>query len=195
MTGAVVFFDLEFTAWEDSLETGWSAPGRPAEILQIGAVLVDQNGTAPRRFFSCWVRPRINPTLSRYCRSLLGVEQSLIDGSAPLSVAMVKLYRWLGDTPSAQTCWMSWGREDLDFWRGDCIRAAALPPPITTYLDLMRDSAQALGLPQVCDRSDVKACLDVDASHRRHEALADAVDLIDIHAALIGRSHVVGYST
>ena len=38
--GEFVLFDLEFTAWEGSLERGWSEPWEAREIIQIGAVRV-----------------------------------------------------------------------------------------------------------------------------------------------------------
>ena len=39
--GRVVVFDLEWTAWEGSIQRGWSEDWEHREIVQIGAVLVD----------------------------------------------------------------------------------------------------------------------------------------------------------
>ena len=45
----VVVFDTEFTAWQGSMERGWSGPGEHKEIVQIGAVLLDARTLAERR--------------------------------------------------------------------------------------------------------------------------------------------------
>ncbi len=38
----VVVYDLEYTAWEGSLERNWSGPNEDPEIVQIGAVKIRQ---------------------------------------------------------------------------------------------------------------------------------------------------------
>lgn len=187
VTSSLLFFDLEFTAWDDSLKTNWSDPERPAEILQIGAVLYNYRTFEISASYSRWVKPGKNHVLSNYCKSLLAVEQVAIDRSAPLADVMGDFYRWFCDLRlrEEQVCWLSWGAEDVNLWREDCCRAGALPPPVVTYCDLMRECALKLGLPLVCDREEAKALLRVAPAFRRHDALSDAQDLIDIYTALM----------
>ena len=40
--GGMVVMDLEYTAWEGSLERGWSKPGEAREIIQIGDVKIGE---------------------------------------------------------------------------------------------------------------------------------------------------------
>jgi len=70
--GAVVF-DLEFTAWEGSMEHRWLRPGEFAEIVQIGAVRIDPATFAVTDRFDALVRPRLNPVLSGYFEALTGI--------------------------------------------------------------------------------------------------------------------------
>src|SRR5215469_18771304 len=67
-----VVFDLEFTAWDGSQDTGWMRPGEYRELIQIGAVKVDA-GFVPVAEFDCLIRPRLNPMLSDYIEMLTGI--------------------------------------------------------------------------------------------------------------------------
>ena len=78
--GDIVIFDLEFTAWEGSLERGWSEPWEAREIIQIGAVRVkdDAKLTEVGRLVML-VTPTKNPQLSDYIIALTGIDQDAID--------------------------------------------------------------------------------------------------------------------
>ena len=78
--GEFVLFDLEFTAWEGSLERGWSEPWEAREIIQIGAVRVkdDAKLTEVGRLVML-VTPVKNPQLSDYIIALTGIDQDAID--------------------------------------------------------------------------------------------------------------------
>ena len=67
-----VVFDLEFTAWEGSMAACWLRPGEFQEIVQIGAVKVDEDFNAGETF-ALLVRPRFNPVLSPYLEGLTGI--------------------------------------------------------------------------------------------------------------------------
>ena len=77
----VVVMDLEFTAWEGSVERNWSGPDVDPEIIQIGAViLINENSNWEiGATFKEYVRPTVRPILSRYIKSLTGIQQSVID--------------------------------------------------------------------------------------------------------------------
>lgn len=78
--GEIVLFDLEFTAWEGSLERGWSEPWEHREIIQIGAVRVrDDAALTELGRLLCYVSPVRNPELSAYIVDLTGIDQATID--------------------------------------------------------------------------------------------------------------------
>jgi inhibitor of KinA sporulation pathway (predicted exonuclease) len=115
----VVFFDLEFTCWEGSLEWSWIDPSRPPEVLQAGFAHFD---AASGRFVSTEtsrVRPRANPELSGYCKGLLGVSQETSDGSPGLADVAPRIsarVAALGPGP----LFVSGGGEDYQFLESDC---------------------------------------------------------------------------
>ncbi len=78
--GELVFFDLEFTAWEGSQDRNWSEPWEEREIIQIGAVRVQDDAafTEIGRMV-CYVTPVKNPTLSDYIITLTGIDQQTVD--------------------------------------------------------------------------------------------------------------------
>jgi len=77
----LVVFDLEYTAWEGSLDRLWSADNEDPEIIQIGAVLLQRSFNAWRlvKTFEQYVRPRYRPVLSNYITALTGISQDVID--------------------------------------------------------------------------------------------------------------------
>jgi len=73
-----VIFDLEFTTWPDALQTHWSGPGQLREIVQIGALRLDQSLKVVEEFETL-VRPVTNRELSPYFVELTGIGQDSID--------------------------------------------------------------------------------------------------------------------
>ncbi|AVM75640.1 3'-5' exonuclease [Magnetospirillum gryphiswaldense] len=77
----VVIYDLEYTSWAGAQARNWSGAGEYREIVQIGAVRLDQDF----RELDCLdilVRPRRNPRLSDYFTQLTGISQAMLNESA-----------------------------------------------------------------------------------------------------------------
>ncbi|KND43959.1 3'-5' exonuclease [Streptomyces stelliscabiei] len=79
-----VIFDLEFTTWPGAMEQHWSAPGQLREIVQIGALRLNEEYSVVERY-DALVRPVVNPVLSPFLTALTGIEQGAVDrdGLAP----------------------------------------------------------------------------------------------------------------
>ena len=74
LTGRIVVYDLEFTAWEGSRARRWSGPGEHREVVQVGAVALDaDDGFRETDSLELLVKPRINPMLSDYFVALTGI--------------------------------------------------------------------------------------------------------------------------
>src|ERR1700685_681694 len=73
MLSALVIFDLEFTAWSDSMAGHWLSPGQFKEVVQIGAVRLETESLAVTASFDCLVKPRVNGVLSDYFQRLTGI--------------------------------------------------------------------------------------------------------------------------
>ncbi|MDI3417694.1 3'-5' exonuclease [Streptomyces luteolus] len=73
-----VLFDLEFTSWPGALERDWAEPGQLREIVQIGALRLDERYAVVEEFETL-VRPVTNPRLSPYFTGLTGIQQEKVD--------------------------------------------------------------------------------------------------------------------
>lgn len=134
-TRTAVIFDLEWTAWPDSMRTGWADPARPPEIIQIGAVRVAMDdGCAECDSFSAFVRPKINPKLSDYIMDLTNIRQTDIDSAGV-------------DFPSALaafTAFIGSGGDDVGCYGGDgqyiahncALNALTVPPVLAAPIDV-----------------------------------------------------------
>lgn len=73
-----VVFDLEFTTWPGAMEQDWSTPGQLREIVQIGAVRVDEEYSVVEEYETL-LRPVVNPRLSPFFTTLTGIDQRSVD--------------------------------------------------------------------------------------------------------------------
>jgi inhibitor of KinA sporulation pathway (predicted exonuclease) len=73
-----VVFDLEYTTWPGAVEGNWSAPGQLREIVQIGALRLNEEYEVVAAY-EALVRPVANPELSPYFTELTGIDQESVD--------------------------------------------------------------------------------------------------------------------
>ncbi len=79
----------------------WSGPGEYKEIVQIGAVRLD-DGWNEEAALSLFIRPRINPILSDYFTNLTGITQAkLVEEGMDLVLAMEKFGEFIGPSLTA----------------------------------------------------------------------------------------------
>ncbi|MGW2525226.1 exonuclease domain-containing protein [Streptomyces sp. NPDC001617] len=73
-----VVLDLEFTTWPGALEQDWGAPGQLREIVQIGALRLQEDCSVVEEY-EALVRPVVNPRLSAFFTELTGIGQERLD--------------------------------------------------------------------------------------------------------------------
>ena len=165
-----VVFDLEFTAWDGSLQSRWSRPGEHTEIVQIGAVKLDAERLKIADAFEILVQPRINPVLSEYLERLTGITNADL---AQHSVDFVTAYRAFLEFTGDGTIW-AFGRDDLVFETNLKLYGFDRSMPVPPYRNVIPWFAeQGIDLKgkHACD---VAEAVGVPFEGRRHNALADA---------------------
>jgi inhibitor of KinA sporulation pathway (predicted exonuclease) len=182
LSPAAVVFDLEFTAWEGSMAAYWLRPGEFQEIVQIGAVKVDENFNAGESF-DMLVRPRINPVLSPYLERLTGITN---DAMRAKGVDFAGAYRaFLAFCDGLPV--VAFGRDDLVFIDNLRLYGISDAPPLPPYLDVRTWMAeQGLDM-RGLHACDVAPAAGVSFSGHRHNGLDDAVSVAAGIAALIAR--------
>jgi len=164
-----VIFDLEFTAWEGSLQSRWTRPGEHTEVVQIGAVKLGTADLKEVDSFEMLVRPRINPELSEYFVALTGITNERLRAQG---IDFITAYRafldFVGDAPT----W-AFGRDDLII-EGNLTRYGwtGVPvPPYSNAIPWFAANGVDLKGKHACD---VAEAVGTVFAGRKHDALADA---------------------
>lgn len=88
------------------------------EIIEIGAVIVDEKSLDPIDEFQTFVRPVRHPMLTTFCRELTGIGQQDIESAVGFAEAMSRLTDWMAGFRDAVFC--SWGEYDRRQFERDC---------------------------------------------------------------------------
>ena len=181
----ILFFDCEYTCWENSLKTLWSDPQYPSELLQIGIAVYNIKEKKYLKEFSSFAKPEINPHLSNYCKNLLKISQEEIDNAKKFPVVSSQISGFIDLYCNYSLYICSWG-DDYNRISDNAFRSKANDPFATLpRMNLMEEAIKGFGIKDShLLRDDLKEKLGLKPVLNRHEAVADAVDLLDIMDAL-----------
>lgn len=97
-----IIFDLEATCWKKK--------NKPKEIIEIGAVKLNEKLEIADTF-SEFVKPTINLKLSEFCKTLTSIKQEDVDNAKTFDDAIEEFERWIL-TLSDDIKLISWGYYD-----------------------------------------------------------------------------------
>ncbi|MNE44216.1 sporulation inhibitor KapD [compost metagenome] len=80
------------------------------ETIELGLVVIDQQERRVVDMFQSFVRPRLHPQLTPFCKHLTTIEQSDIDTAPDFAEAMQRLNDFASGYTGA--AWLSWGKYD-----------------------------------------------------------------------------------
>jgi inhibitor of KinA sporulation pathway (predicted exonuclease) len=177
-----IVFDLEFTAWDGSMAASWLRPEEFKEVVQIGAVKVDE-AFELLETFDVLVRPRINPIMSVFLENLTGITN---DDVRARGIDFLEAYRrfisFAGGLPV-----LAFGRDDLVLaanFRLYGIREAPPLPPYVNVMEWMTHKGFDMRGRHACD---VGPMAGVPFEGRKHNALHDALSVATGIRALVSR--------
>ncbi|HKD47280.1 MAG TPA: 3'-5' exonuclease [Rhizomicrobium sp.] len=183
MTRDLIVFDLEFTAWEDSLAGRWLAPGQYKEIVQIGAVRLDKENFTVAASFHCLVMPRVNGLLSGYFECLTGItNMRLAKDGIDFATAYRRFVEFAGDGAIA-----SFGHDEWVLEENIRLYGLKEMPPLPPFLELRGWFANHGVDPTGLHSCDIGPKLGVPFEGREHDALCDARSVAAGMAILIKR--------
>jgi 3'-5' exoribonuclease 1 len=186
----ILFFDGEYTCWENSLKTLWSDPQYPPELLQIGITVYNIKEKKYLKEFSSLVRPRMNPCLSSYCKNLLKISQEEIDNANEFPIVSIQISEFIDFYTKYSLCICSWGPDNKIISENALRNNSADPFASLPRMDLMEEALKVFGIKDNhVLRDDIKEKLGLKSIINRHDAIADAIDLLDIMDAL--KKHIV----
>ena len=102
----LLLVDLEATCWE-------SNKGRVHEMeaIEFGGMVVRIHDRSLVTEFSTYIRPRVHPKLSDYCRALTGISQAAVDAGINFE-DLTELLSQRIDKYKQSLAWASWGNYD-----------------------------------------------------------------------------------
>lgn len=107
-----IVYDLEATCWR----------GRPPhghnEVIEIGAVKVNRYGEVLGRF-ERFIKPKVNPILSSFCKQLTSISQEQVDGARHFPQVAEEFKEWI-DIYDSEYVLSSWGGFDKNLLANDC---------------------------------------------------------------------------
>ena len=95
----IAILDMEWTSWEGANIRGWSGPGEFPEIVEIGVISITNDETLTEiDALQVYVKPILNPILSKYFIDLTGISQRTVDKKgSTLHDALEKTRCFLGN--------------------------------------------------------------------------------------------------
>lgn len=174
-----ILFDTEYTAWEGSQERKWGGPNEYREIVQIGAIYVDNVTLTEINAFTCFIQPKMNPVLSDYFINLTGITQGVVDTEGVgFFEAIARFKEWSMETPI-----YSFGR-DGRWVQENCTMLMIQNPFTLEQFHNIRDFFKIHGIStdQYFSSTIIEAFGKV-ALRRGHDALNDVRTILDgLHA-------------
>ncbi|HEY2070543.1 MAG TPA: 3'-5' exonuclease [Rhizomicrobium sp.] len=176
-----IVFDLEFTAWQGSMARQWLDPGQFREVVQIGAVKLENLEVTDT--LNLLVKPRINPILSDYLVALTGVTNAAV---AERGMDFFDAYRvfvdFAGDGPLC-----AFGRDDLVLLENLSLYGIADAPALPRYVNAVPLLVENGIDPRGFHACDVARLCGAEFEGREHDALEDARSVALGLKTLIGR--------
>lgn len=106
-----IVLDLEATCWQGK------APA-PNEIIEIGAVCVDENAEVIDEFVT-FVKPSKSTQLSDFCTELTSITQDMVDNAPYFPQAVASFQEWIASFEDDYFL-CSWGFYDKSQFKKDC---------------------------------------------------------------------------
>jgi inhibitor of KinA sporulation pathway (predicted exonuclease) len=175
-----ILLDTEYTAWEGSQERNWSGPNEHKEIVQIGAILVNNVALTEIDMRKIYVKPTINPILSDYFMQLTGVTQDDIEKSGvSYETALTQFKEWCGETPV-----YSFGYDGVIMEKNCTLLEISFPFSPAQFHD-MRDFFKHHGIPaDDYFSSTITEAFGQKSPYAGHDALNDVRTILDALRAL-----------
>lgn len=106
-----IIFDLESTCWEDNTL-------KQREIIEIGAVKLNESLMVVDEF-QAFVKPKLYPDLSDFCKSLTSIQQADVENAYPFPEVIENFKQWIMKSGEDYIL-CSWGFYDKKQTKQDC---------------------------------------------------------------------------
>lgn len=159
------------------------------EIIEVGAILMDENGNLSDRTYSAFVKPRFWPRLAEESYAITGIRQEDVDQGINLEEAIAHLQEL---APERDTWLVAWGDADRKVLGSVCEKYGLEYPFIwENYVDLAEDYKAFRSLDR---RASLKRAIEENAIEQigiLHSALDDAINAAQVMARMTSEGWTV----
>lgn len=153
------------------------------EIIEVGAILMDENGNLSDKTYSAFVKPRFWPRLAEEGYAITGIRQADVDQGISLEEAIKHLQEL---APERDTWLAAWGDADRKVLGSVCEKYGVEYPFVwKNYIDLAEDYKKFRSLER---RASLKKAIEDNAIEQigiLHSALDDAINAAQVMAKIM----------
>jgi inhibitor of KinA sporulation pathway (predicted exonuclease) len=170
----LLIVDVESTCWK-----GRFTSKKTPEIIELGGVTLANidNKLEILGSFQEFVKPKLNPRLSSFCKDLTSIKQEDIDNADFFDVAIKKFRNKAKETIHGMSCrrmiFGSWSPYDRKQIRKDC-KLYNLRYPFGRYWDIEKSFSDYLGETRLYSVSNALEALGTSYKGQIHRAISDA---------------------
>lgn len=168
-----IVVDLEATCCENN-----EFPRTDMEIIEIGAVCLDENGEI-RDTFQCFIKPVKQPILTEFCKNLTTIKQEEVDSADTFVNSMNKFLTWVKDVCGKNTfTFMSWGDFDKNIIARQALEHNIDVMFLTSqHLNIKVEFANKFKLKRPCGVWKALKISNMEFEGIQHRALDDAINI------------------
>ena len=173
-----ILFDLETTCWESDY------PKRNREIIEIGAILMDNFGDEIDRYERL-VRPIEHPNLSHYCTKLTGIQQEDMLNAVPFQMMHAEFSAWTAQCYD-DFVYVAWGAYDEKIIEDACDSYRMEPLLDAPYLDAKKAFHSIKRLKYKIGLSKAIKAEGMEFEGIQHRAMPDTINLARLFRKHLG---------
>ncbi len=159
-------------------------PGGINEIIEIGAVMIDSKGKQIGRF-SKFVKPTVNPKLSKFCKKLTSISQENVDEADLYHDVVQQFQDWIGiDNNDYRLC--SWGQYDKVMLKDNCHLHKIDIDWLTHFVDLKSKYHILKGEHKLTGLKNTLINEGMEFTGIHHRAISDAENTAKIFVKYVG---------
>lgn len=160
-----IIFDLEATCEKDNKNF-------PNEIIEIGAVKINDKKEI-LGVFNIFVKPKINPQLTGFCKELTSITQQDVDNAQLFAIAIKEFKEWIGNEPFV-LC--SWGFYDKKQIEKDSVRHGLSHSWANNHISLKHQFGTIKGV-RPCGMGKALRMLNLPLDGTHHRGIDDAKNI------------------
>jgi 3'-5' exoribonuclease 1 len=172
-----IIFDLEATCEKDN-------KAFKNEIIEIGAVKLNENLEIIDTFNE-FIKPKLNPILTEFCKELTTINQSDVDNADNFSKVVEGFKKWIG-VGKEDYILCSWGFYDKNQFINDCILNRVNDYWVMKHISLKHQFAEIKDV-RPCGMEKALNILKLQLEGTHHRGIDDAKNIAKIFKACFGQ--------